>query len=302
MNFILPKIHNFVDKSKDLENDSPRKFIHVIDGYAVVSNTIVVAVDLREYIKAECDVEADDEFEELTELINWFNGKSFTFEFWNEFVKKSFVVLKTNDCLEIELSSFNKQMIWEDPFVSQPKFKSSLKQIIDNICREGESVERIGINSGYFSVLNSAFSKEMKSDSLIFLFVPSGNGIKFSFYRRDYIFGMFPIDQSSTMSITAFVNDSIFKDKIENTYNEISVEEVEDIGKIESDLFKEETGYVPDSEQSLEDFQENEEPKEIVPEPVKEKKSKKKEKEIPEPKISDDDNPFLLGDGEPDLS
>ena len=42
MKFILPKIHNFVDKSKDCVNDSPKKHVHVVDGYAIVSNSIIV--------------------------------------------------------------------------------------------------------------------------------------------------------------------------------------------------------------------------------------------------------------------
>lgn len=305
MNFILPKIHNFIDKSKNCENDSPKKFIHVIDGYAIVSNSIIVAVDLREYIKSEIDIDTDQEFEELTELINWFNGKSFSFEFWNEFIKQSIVSLRTNDVLEIELNSYSKQMIWEDPYVSNAKLKSSLKLIIDNIARDGESIDRIGINSAYYSLLSSAFQKEMKSDSLIFQFAPSGNAMKFTFYRRDYIFGIIPIDQSASMSITAFVNDSLFKDKIENVYESIEVEEFNEIPKIQEELQEDdEENLFSNNQEENSDLEKETKETEIneIPKPPKKKSSKKTSKIEEEPEPIEEENPFMMGDSGPDLS
>ena len=297
MYFILPKIHNFVDKSKELETDSPRKYVHVIDGYAIVSNSIIVAVDLREFIKTELKIETEAEFNELTELIDWFNGKSFSFEFWNEFVKQSFVSLKADDCLEIELSSFNKQMIWEDPYVSQAKLKSSLKQIIDNICREGQEIERVAVNAAYYSLVSSAFSKEMKTDSLIFLFIPDGNAIKFTFYRRDYIFGMIPLDNSAITSITAFSIDSLFQDKIQKIYDGIEVEEIEDF---KSNSFEDEN-----QEEEKEDLFSNipEAPKHIsdeIPKPPKRTKKEKVQEEQAVEEEQQEESPF--GDDEPDLS
>ena len=298
MKFILPKIHNFVDKSKNCENDSPKKHVHVVDGYAIVSNSIIVAVNLREYIKAECDIDSDEEFEELTELINWFNGKSFSYEFWNEFVKQSIVVLKTNDVLEVELNSYNKQMIWENPFVDEAKLKGTFNQIIQNICREAESNERIAANGAYYSVLASAFQKEIKSDSLIFQFATSGNAIKFTFSRRDYIFGIIPMDVSSTQSITAFANDSVFKELLENAYEQIKVQEV--VPDFDSSPFTESEEDLPEMEDLFEEKIEEEKVEEEkpleaeIPKPPKPPKPPKSvKKEETSSLISDDDEPEL---------
>ena len=108
MRFKLPKIQGALNSNKSLQDDDARKMIHVFEGHAIVSNDLIVIVNIRDYVKNELKIVDEDELKELTTLVNWMNGKSFNKQFWSELTKEVLVkdIDSENDEIEIEYSGF----------------------------------------------------------------------------------------------------------------------------------------------------------------------------------------------------
>lgn len=210
MKFKLPSLHLGLLKDLKSPEEDSRKFVHVIGGHAILQNDVIIVVDLREYVKLECDITDQEELEQLTTIVNWMEGKSFSNEFWKELTKENHVTL-TPDGFEIEYLSYNKVLMYED-------IKTNallMAQVInDNIGAIPVTVDRIGIKSSVLTTLTSIFKSEMKSDNFIFDFAGKEKPIKFTAQRKTYIFGLLPTDYNSTTEFTAFLNINDFRDMI----------------------------------------------------------------------------------------
>lgn len=218
MKFKLPQLHLLVDANKKSSEEDPKKYVHVINGHAIVNNNLICAVSLREYVKLECDVTDELELDRLTGILDWMEGKSFTKEFWAELVKECFVNLNGEDQLEIEHQTYNKLLVYE--YVACDK-ELPLQVISDNICRDESNVNRVGIDGSVLTNLTKVFKNEIKNDSIVFGFTGSANAVKFTCSRRDYIFGLIPVNYDSASELTAFLGNSDFKDGIDKYLSEI---------------------------------------------------------------------------------
>lgn len=210
MKFKLPSLHLGLLKDLKSPEDDSRKFIHVIGGHAILQNEIIIIVDLREYIKHECDITDQEELDQLTSIINWMEGKSFSNEFWKELTKENHTTM-TPDGFEIEYLSYNKVLVYE-AIDTNPLLMAQV--INDNIGAIPVTVDRIGIKSSVLTTLTSMFKTEMKSDNFVFDFCGKTNPIKFTAQRKTYIFGLLPTDYNSTTEFTAFLNVNDFRDTI----------------------------------------------------------------------------------------
>lgn len=215
MRFKLPKIQNLLNSNKKVLDNDPRKLIHVFNGYAVVSNDIIVVVDIKEYVKRELKITIEEDLNALKNIVSWMNGKSFNREFWTEFTKEISVVSVENENeMEIEFSGFTKKLLYEKIETDSMKAFSLLKS---SIKAEKTEMERFSINGEILSLISKAFGTEIKSDEVIFQLSGSGKGIKFSFSMKDYIFGIVPESFNASMSMVAFDNFNTISEVLDNS-------------------------------------------------------------------------------------
>lgn len=202
MKFKLPKLQTFLNGDKKISDSDPTKSIHVSNGHAIVSNNIVAIVDLRNYVKRELNVIDENELEELTSILDWMEGKSFSKDFWSELTGERFVTL-TEDGLSITHESYISNLNYFD---RDTDIKHALKILKDNLMRPEKEMSRFALSGDHFSLLTKGFSNELKGDNFIFKLSGSGNTVLFSLQRRDYIFGIIPEHFDSSMDLTAFLN------------------------------------------------------------------------------------------------
>lgn len=211
MKFKMPKLDTLV--SKNLKNPSDhRNFIHVIAGKAVVSNGVTVVVDLREYVKKECNIDNDEDFKTLTSIIGWMNGKSFDGTFWKDLTASNFVTLH-KDGLQIENPNYNKILVYEDIDTDTMGMVESLAPAFLNV---PITVDRVGCSGEYINKITAAFKSELKIDNLLFDFCGKEKPLKFQLQRQNFIFGLIPLDYKSTEDFTAFIDVADFGKALTN--------------------------------------------------------------------------------------
>ena len=202
MKFVLPKLHLLVLTDAKANAEDPRKFIHVINGHAVVQNSIAAVVGLREYVKRECQTEDDHEFEELTQILNWMEGKSFDPIFWKELTDKNFVSLHV-DGLQVENLNYNKVLVYED---INSDNKTMLESLLNAFIAMPITVDKVAVSGVCLDKLNSVFKKEMKPDNFIFDFCGKEKSFKFQAQKQSHIFGLVPVDYNAANELTAFLD------------------------------------------------------------------------------------------------
>ena len=204
MKFKLPKLQVFLNGDKKLPDTDPTKNIHVFQGHAIVSNDVVAIVNLREYVKRELKIDDEEDLKELTNIIEWMEGKSFSKEFWSELTTEKIIELVFDeDAIEISHSSFTQKLTYQ---YINTEAERPFKLVLDNINREEMEMSRFALNGEHFSIISKGFSNEVKGDNLIFKLSGSGNAILFSLQRKEYIFGVLPEKFDTSMDISAFLN------------------------------------------------------------------------------------------------
>lgn len=232
MKIRLPKIHLLLNSNGKLVDSDPRKSVHVTNGYAIVSNDIIAVVNLREYIKRELGLTEEHQFDELSDLINWMNGKSFNKEFWSELTKEIFVTTidSENDEIEIEYSGFNKKLQYIQRDTNSERALQLLKS---NITRTEVARERFAIGGEFLSLLTKAFTNELKYDNLLFAMAEQGTSVRFSLNKKDYIFGVIPESFEASMDMMAFDNCLT----VHEVLSEMNIPDLEQEDTSDSDLW-----------------------------------------------------------------
>ena len=227
-----PKIHLLLNSNGKLVDSDPRKSVHVVDGHAIVSNDIIAVVNLREYIKRELGVTEESEFKELSEFIDWMNGKSFNKNFWAEFTKEILLeeVDLENDEVEISYSGFNKKLQYVQRDTNSERALQLLKA---NIMRDELPRERFAIGGEYLNLITKAFGNELKYDNLLFSMAEQGTSVRFSLNKKDYIFGIIPESFEASMDMMAFDNCSSVADIL----NGMSIPDIEESENQEEDFW-----------------------------------------------------------------
>lgn len=232
MKIRLPKIHLLLNSNGKLVDSDPRKSVHVVDGHAIVSNDIIAVVNLREYIKRELGVTEESEFKELSEFIDWMNGKSFNKNFWAEFTKEILLeeVDLENDEVEISYSGFNKKLQYVQRDTNSERALQLLKA---NIMRDELPRERFAIGGEYLNLITKAFGNELKYDNLLFSMAEQGTSVRFSLNKKDYIFGVIPESFEASMDMMAFDNCSSVADILSG----MSIPDIEESENQEEDFW-----------------------------------------------------------------
>lgn len=219
MKFKLPKLQVFLNGDKKIPDSDPTKNIHVIQGHAIVSNDIVAIVNIREYVKRQLKITEEDELDELTEIIDWFEGKSFSKDFWAELTSENIIqLIQDEDAIEITNPSFNSKLFYKH---IETEIQRPFKLIIDNINRDEVEMSRFAFSGEHLSVLSKGFSSEMKGDNIIIKLTGTANAVIFSLQRRDYIFGILPEKFESSMDISAFLS-------CDDLYEKMKIQEIKE--------------------------------------------------------------------------
>lgn len=208
MHFKLPSIHHLVNSNKKIPDNNPSKYVHVLNGFAIVSYNIIAAVKLNEYIKRECDVEDEDDLKEMYQILDWMEGKSFTKEVWQNFVKEQMVYIE-EDGVRIEDPSFKKIIVYESPELD---LGYSLKSVADNVDLEDSMLSRLTFNGSHLDLLQKAFKNELKKDHINFEFSGAGKPVKFALEERNFIFGSLTSTLHGAQNIIAFLENKDLKE------------------------------------------------------------------------------------------
>lgn len=209
----LPKLDTLVSTDKDLPENAQSKVIKVKNGYAYVQNGISVIVNLREYIKIENSLTTEEEIKELDEFMAYVEGKTFSKDYWKEMTKQCYVSIVDDEVL-VEYGTYNKflQYTEMDDYEDESVVRKYLLQTLSNKTTEKE---RFVLDGAYIQKLQKAFSNELKTDQIMFSKVEGQSNVKFTFLRRDYIFGLIQEDQDEVNNITAFLNLNLFDKNFE---------------------------------------------------------------------------------------
>lgn len=205
----LPKLDTLLSKNKDLAFNSQSKVINVKNGYAYIQNHISIIVNLREYIKIENSLSSDDEIKELDEFMEFVEGKTFSGDFWKEMTKQCYATI-VDDEIFIENGTYSKFLKHTD-IVSEEEDPSVLRKfLVQTLNTPITQKEKFVLDGSYVTKLQKAFSNELKDDQIMFAKIEGSPMVKFTFLRRDYIFGLIPEDQDGVNNITSFLNLNLF--------------------------------------------------------------------------------------------
>lgn len=199
MQIVFPKLDSLVSKDAKLNDDSIQKYIHVIGNYAVVINHSIVVVDLREYIKVECEI--TDEFEKLDEILSFFQGRSFTPDIWKEFTTPSSVHLNGN-YITLDSMNFSKTLDYNEPPVL---LTNVIKLLIDNIDKPAVNVSTFAVNFNELNKVATCFKKELKGLHLVMKNCGQDIPVVFQAQSKDYIFGLIPASYDAATDIYNFI-------------------------------------------------------------------------------------------------
>ena len=198
MKILFPKLYGLVNKDAKSNDDDIRKYIHVIGGNAIVINKSFTVVKLREYIKQECEITED--FETLDEILAFFEGRSFTADYWKEFTVPHKVSLNTNS-VTLEGLNYTKTLHNTDAPVV---LINVVNLLIQNLNKDGMSLENVAINFNELVKVTSAFKKELKGLHLNLKFSGQDVPVLFQGEKKDYIFGLIPLDYDAANDMYNF--------------------------------------------------------------------------------------------------
>ena len=198
MKILFPKLDGLVNKDAKSNDDDIRKYIHVIGGNAIVINKSFVVVRLRDYIKQECEITED--FETLDNILAFFEGRSFTADYWKEFTVPHEVFLNGNS-VTLEGLNYTKTLHNNDAPVV---LMNVVDLLIQNLNKEPMALENVAVNFGELSKVTTAFKKELKGLHLNLKFSGQDVPMVFQGEKKDYIFGLIPLDYDAANDMYNF--------------------------------------------------------------------------------------------------
>ena len=198
MKILFPKLDGLVNKDAKSNDDDIRKYIHVIGGNAIVINKSFVVVRLRDYIKQECEITED--FETLDNILAFFEGRSFTADYWKEFTVPHEVSLN-GDSVTLEGLNYTKTLHNNDAPVV---LMNVVDLLIQNLNKKPMALENVAVNFGELSKVTTAFKKELKGLHLNLKFSGQDVPMVFQGEKKDYIFGLIPLDYDAANDMYNF--------------------------------------------------------------------------------------------------
>lgn len=181
----FPNLHKALVKSKDLQDNDPRKGIIVISQNAIVfTDAFCLVVNLYDYFNIDCNITDDEDLEELEKILFFMDGKMFVEDYWKELTKGANMKVE-NGALSIENPKYEKDLHHRD-------FDVNLYQPLDTLTKVNSREDGLVTNiSVPFVALKKIFDvlPDFKTDDIVFTFATMNEPVKFTFKNRKHFFG-----------------------------------------------------------------------------------------------------------------
>lgn len=185
----FPPLNKALTNPKEIENElSPEKGISVFNNVAIIyTDTMCILVDLYDYFTIDCDIQDQNEIDELERILFFMNGKTFSAEYWTEITKgANMKVMEGN--IFIETPKYSKDLFYKHIDVDH---KISLSRLIKAKELQTQPVDEISVSFGDLLKLYSIIGTPFKDDDIILSFNDQDTYVKFTFRKRKYITGYF---------------------------------------------------------------------------------------------------------------
>ena len=175
-----------IKNQKELKENDPRKGIIVLENNAIVlRNDFCFVINLYDYFTLECDIQDEEEVEELNRILFYMNGKIFSDEFWNELTKGSNTKMH-NGNIYIENPKYSKDLYYKE---IKADFLEPLLSLQSANEQEENLVSSIGLPFSVLKTIYDCMSSDFKTDILLLEFTSQDRAVKFTFRARKHCYG-----------------------------------------------------------------------------------------------------------------
>ena len=217
----FPKMDKAVQKSiKDLPDDDPRRGITVLNQNAIVYQSgFCLVINLYDYFNLDCNIEDEEELEDLENILFYMDGKTFSPEYWAELTKGANMEMR-NGLLYIENPKYAKDLHYKD-------VEMNLFEPLDNLNRirkkEGSTVPSVALPFGALKSIYDVLPADFKNDEIVLDFIAMNEPVKFTFRLRKHVYGYIRPDYDAAAEqfkyehLQEFVDTPEFKTILEDS-------------------------------------------------------------------------------------
>lgn len=196
MKFKLPALQNVVRKSNASSKEDIKQYIFINNGYAFTFDQPVFIVNLREYVKTECNIEDEEDIEELDKILAFLEHKAIPSSAWKELTTESDVSLSPDeDEIIIEKVSHKMILDLEINNIGLPYFKPLIKKYINILKAQTTARESVTFNGNILGIMGSVFKKEIRSDAVRLFNCADSAAVKYIVNGKPYIVGIMNINE-----------------------------------------------------------------------------------------------------------
>lgn len=190
----LPALHKAISASKDLDFDNPQRYISVVNGHAIISNSVAVLVfNLDDYFNNYEDLKPD-ETHYYNELVEWMNGKFFSKEFWNEISGTKTISVIDSSTLRVEDANV-KNLSYTHHNVN---IQGILKMLNYNAKTQPIPYPASAFSKACYTFIDKAVGKQIGTSSIITEFVEKEKPARWIADKNFYVFGLFMPNHAAT--------------------------------------------------------------------------------------------------------
>ena len=229
MKFKLPALHNVVRKSNASSKEDIKQYIFIHNGIAFTFDQPVFIVDLREYVKNECNIEDEEDIEELDKILNFLNHKAIPVAAWKELTTESDVTL-SHDEDEIIIEKVSHKMILdlETNNIGLPYFKPLIKKYV-NILRANASLkESTSYDGTILGLMGSVFKKEIKGSAVRLFACENSAAIKYIVHNKPYIVGIMNMNEDVNQQDKTLTVEMDIEELVNNIVTDLKIDSFEE--------------------------------------------------------------------------
>lgn len=234
MKFKFPALQQVVAQAKSLPIDNIKQYIYIHNGYAITFNTPVLIVNLYEYVKRECDIEDEDELDELKEILSFLEGRAIPASVWKELTKVADVTFDPdNEELIFKKVEHKTSLILEENNIGLEYFKKDIKKYIELLTSDIIAESSQAYSGPILTLMGNVFKNEIKSDSVLLTRCYGTSTVKFQLNNKDYIYGLFNINMEFQEQIHPLTSELNIGNLIDDLKQNLKIDKFKDPIKVE---------------------------------------------------------------------
>lgn len=198
---MFPAIHKGIIKSKE-NSTEPYNYVSVVNGHAIVcTRASIICVDLNDYFLNYITIE-EGQKKAFTQLLEWMEGRHFTYEFWNYLTAWNEIWVINSDTIVISGDKFEKALHYTHE--DSVEINNILSMIVANSKSGKYQLGSIGISNVTLKIIDKTIGRLIQKNSLIFEFISLNSTIRFTVDNMPCIFGIFLSSNSLTVKQMLF--------------------------------------------------------------------------------------------------